>query len=139
MPVRKMRVEIFDENGDRYTISFEGHVTREKAVRLLDLVELFSGLPESKHERIRMPRLSKFEKLQWIVKKNFPVLWFSTREIINVYEQELKEPINLSTVSTYLARMVDQGLLTKRGPPNRRKYRAITESYSLQRRFLGVH
>ena len=37
MPARKMRVELFDNEGNRYTIAFEGQVTRDKsgtAVRL---------------------------------------------------------------------------------------------------------
>ena len=37
MPTKKMRVEIFND-GDRYTITFVGQVTREKALRLLELV-----------------------------------------------------------------------------------------------------
>ena len=38
MPARKMRVELFDNEGNRYTITFEGQITRDKAVRLLDLL-----------------------------------------------------------------------------------------------------
>ena len=45
MPARKMRVELFDSEGNRYTIAFEGQVTRDKALRLLDLVELLGGMP----------------------------------------------------------------------------------------------
>ena len=45
MPARKMRVELFDSDGNRYTIAFEGQVTRDKALRLLDLVELLGGTP----------------------------------------------------------------------------------------------
>ena len=45
MPARKMRVELFDSDGNRYTIAFEGQVTRDKALRLLDLVELLGGAP----------------------------------------------------------------------------------------------
>ena len=45
MPARKMRVELFDNDGNRYTIAFEGQVTRDKALRLLDLVELLGGVP----------------------------------------------------------------------------------------------
>ena len=45
MPARKMRVELFDSEGNRYTIAFEGQITRDKAVRLLDLVELLGGMP----------------------------------------------------------------------------------------------
>ncbi|MQY62308.1 hypothetical protein GH146_03345 [archaeon] len=47
MPTKKIRVEIFN-NGDRYTITFEGQVTRDKALRLLDLVELLGGYANCK-------------------------------------------------------------------------------------------
>ena len=43
MPARKMRVEVFDGSGNRYTITFQGQVTREKAIRLLELVELLGN------------------------------------------------------------------------------------------------
>jgi hypothetical protein len=45
MSSRKMRVESYDESGNRYTITFEGSVTREKALRIFDIVELLSGMP----------------------------------------------------------------------------------------------
>ena len=45
MPARKMRVELFDSEGNRYTVAFEGQITRDKALRLLDLVELLGGMP----------------------------------------------------------------------------------------------
>jgi hypothetical protein len=45
VPARKMRVELFDSDGNRYTIAFEGQVTRDKALRLLDLVELLGSAP----------------------------------------------------------------------------------------------
>ena len=47
MPARRMRVELFDSDGNRYSITFEGQITRDKALRLLDLVELLGGVPPS--------------------------------------------------------------------------------------------
>jgi len=128
MPARKMRVDVFDVNGNRYTVTFEGHVTRDKAIRLLDIVELLGGMPRVSPELDQKnPELSKFDKVRYIVKENFPVVWFSSRDVQSLYEQKLKEPISLSTVSTYLFRMVDRGLLTQDKMSNRRRYRMITE------------
>ncbi len=45
LPAKKMRVELFDSEGNRYTVAFEGQITRDKALRLLDLVELLGGMP----------------------------------------------------------------------------------------------
>jgi len=128
MPARKVRVEVFDGDGNRYTVAFEGHVTRDKALRLLDIVELLGGMPRAGSELDqRNPRLSKFDKVRYIVKEDFPVVWFSSREVQAVYEQKLKEPISLSTISTYLSRMVDRGFLAKNETSNRKQYRMITE------------
>jgi DNA-binding transcriptional ArsR family regulator len=128
MPARKMRMEIFSGSGDRYTITFEGQVTREKALRLLDLVELLGGMPTINPGWNRpSSELSKIDKIRLVVEKSFPIGWFSSRDIQFAYEEEFKEPISLSTVSTYLSRMVDRGILVKNGTSNRRRYRIITE------------
>lgn len=128
MPARKMRVEVFDGSGNRYTITFEGHITREKAVRLLDLVELLGGIPGGNPEwEDAAYKLSKFDRVHQVVEKHFPIVWFTSRDVQSMYEQEVKKPISLSTVSTYLSRMTDRGFLAKSGMSNRRRYRIITK------------
>lgn len=128
MPARKMRVELFDNDGNRYTIAFEGQVTRDKALRLLDLVELLGGAPSenpssSPNSALTSSLVSRFEKVQVVIQKSFPMIWFSSKDIQSVYEQDLKEPIGLSTVSTYLSRMAGKGLLLRTGGSNNLKYR----------------
>ena len=128
MPARKMRVEIFSGNGDRYTITFDGQVTREKALRLLDLIELLGGVPPGDPGLNRSTsELSKIDRLRLVIEKKFPIGWFSSRDIQSTYEEEFKEPISLSTVSTYLSRMADRGVLTKNKISNRWRYRVIAE------------
>jgi hypothetical protein len=127
-----MRVELFDSEGNRYTIAFEGQITRDKAVRLLDLVELLGGMPgENTNPGISGPvagkSSSRFEKVRSVIQKSFPLIWFSSREVQSVYEQELKEPVSLSTISTYLARMTNRGLLLRAGDGNNLKYKAAPQ------------
>ncbi|TRO51826.1 hypothetical protein E2P63_04520 [Candidatus Bathyarchaeota archaeon] len=131
MPARKMRVELFDNEGNRYTIAFEGQVTRDKALRLLDLVELLGGMPGERATSgagnvLTNTNLTRFEKVRLIIQKNFPLVWFSSKDVQTVYEQELKEPISLSTVSTYLARMTNRGLLLRAGEGGNLKYKATS-------------
>ncbi len=128
MPARKMRVELFDSEGNRYTIAFEGQVTRDKALRLLDLVELLGGMPgegaaSTPSNVLADNNLSRFEKVRLVTQKNFPLVWFSSKDIQSMYELELKEPISLSTVSTYLSRMTTRGLLLRAGEGNNLKYK----------------
>ena len=130
MPARKMRVELFDNEGNKYTIAFEGQITRDKAIRLLDLVELLGGIPGETSNQpihaIHQNNFSRFEKVKIIIQQRFPLIWFSSKEIQSTYEQELKEPISLSTVSTYLARMTKRGILLRSGNSNNLKYKIST-------------
>ncbi len=130
MPARKMRIELFDSEGNRYTIAFEGQITRDKALRLLDLVELLGGMPsEGLTSRsgnvLPSNSLSRFEKVRLVIQKNFPLIWFSSKDVQAVYEQELKEPVSLSTVSTYLARLTNRGVLLRAGESSNLKYKLV--------------
>lgn len=129
MPARKVRVDLFDTEGNRYSISFEGQVTRDKALRLLDLVELLGGMPGGGNpggvSAVPGNELSKFDKVRIVVQRHFPVVWFSSREVQSVYEQELKEPISLSTVATYLSRLTAKGMVLKTGSSNNLRYKAM--------------
>jgi len=127
MPAKKMRVEVFDGSGSRYTVTFEGNVTREKAVRLLDIIELLGGMPGANPNQSQpVSELQKLEKLRLIVEKHFPIIWFSARDVQTVYEQELKEPVALSVVSTYLTRMSERGILVKTNLGNSKRYRLVS-------------
>jgi hypothetical protein len=128
MPARKMRIELFDSEGNKYTIAFEGQITREKALRLLDLVELLGGMPSGgANPGIPLSNeFSKYDKVRMIIQKRFPIVWVSSKEVQSAYEQEFREPISLSTVATYLARLTNKGLLVKMGSSNRLKYRMTT-------------
>ncbi len=127
-----MRVELFDSEGNRYTVAFEGQITRDKALRLLDLVELLGGVPNetttkgSESSPLGIP-LSRFEKVRSVIQKSFPLVWFSSRDLQSVYEQEMKEPISLSTASTYLSRMTGKGSLLRTGQGNCLRYKSISK------------
>ena len=121
-----MRVEVYDESGNRYTISLDGRITRKNALRILDIVELLGGMPGVDPEVQHSQELSKIDKIRFIVEKHFPLVWFSAKDVKSVYEKETNEPVGLSTVSTYLSRLSDRGLLMKTRNSNRVFYRLIS-------------
>jgi hypothetical protein len=126
MPARKLRVEIFDSQGNRYTVTCEGSVNKEKVLRLLDLVELVG---EAEDENYKWRRTSfantKFEKIRTIVEQHFPLEWFSSQDAKRACEQSLREHLSLSTVSTYLSRLADRGFLMRKGSSNQRRYKIL--------------
>jgi len=132
MPAKKMRVEIFND-GDRYTISFEGQVTRDKALRLLDLVELLGGMPTVNADLQKsVSEMPKIQKVRLAAEKSYPVGWFSSKELQSEYEKQFNELIRLSTISTYLSRLSDRGFFLKQGASNQLRYRLITSISNYQ-------
>jgi hypothetical protein len=126
MPAKKMRIEIFN-NGDRYTIIFEGKITRDKALRILDLVELLGGMPTMKHDSNQFTsEISKIEKVRLVAEKNFPIGWFSSKELKNTYEKQFNQPIQLSTASTYLSRLAERGFFNKKCTSNKIRYKTVS-------------
>jgi predicted transcriptional regulator len=71
--------------------------------------------------------LSKIERVILIIKKNFPIVWFTAKEVQEVYEKEIGEPISLSAISTYLSRLADKGMLMKTKNANRIVFRLISK------------
>lgn len=126
MPAKKMRIELFN-NGDRYTITFEGQVTRDKVLHLLDLVELLGGMPTVNSENTHLSsEIPKIEKVRLAAEKHFSIGWFSSKELQKAYEKQFNEPIRLSTASTYLSRLAARGFFIKKGGSKRLRYRIMT-------------
>ncbi len=126
MPVKKIKVEVFDESGNKYTISVEGKVNRGNAIRILDIVELLGGIPSTEKSPEQPNELSKIEKVRTIVEKRFPLVYFSARDAQTVYNNELGENIDLSTISTYLTRLSNIGVLIKEKKAQKVTYRLVT-------------
>jgi len=126
VPVKKIKVEVFDESGNKYTISVEGKVNRGNAIRILDIVELLGGIPSTEKSPEQPNELSKIEKVRAVIEKHFPLVYFSAREAQTIYNNELGENIDLSTISTYLTRLSNIGVLIKEKKAQKVTYRLVT-------------
>ena len=125
LPAKKIRIEVYDESGNRYTITLEGRISRKNVLKLLDIVELLGGIHEETSFISSEKGLTKFEKIRSIIENNFSSSWFSARDVQIKYENTMGEHIGLSTVSTYLSRLSDRGLLVKQKVSNRTRFRLI--------------
>ena len=130
MPARRLKIEIQDQDGTRYTFTAEGRLTREKLLKLVEMVNLVGGSLEEDVIWGAPPppsEMTLFEKIQLVIEKYFPDTWFTSRDVQMAYRGEYGEPVKLSTVSTYLARMAERGWLMRTGPSSSRRYRLAAE------------
>jgi len=115
-------MDIYDTEGNKISISFDGKINKDKIIQLIDLVEILGGIPDNKYENI--DELSKFDKVRQLIEIKLKDGWFSSQEVMIAYEDTYEEPINVSTISTYLARLTQRGFLIKKGSLAKRYYKS---------------
>ena len=94
-----------DQDGARYDIKLEGNVTRDKVLKIFEMMDLMNI--EEGPEALNLDSVGS--KIWHIIDKQFPVGKFTSTEILEKYEDEYNEPIKLSIISTYLSRFAQKG------------------------------
>jgi len=105
MARKRIRIDMEDADGAKYDIKLEGNVTRDKVLKIFEMMDLMNieQGPEA-------PNLDSIGGKIWnVVDKHFPVGKFTSTEILEKYEDEYNEPIKLSVISTYLSRFASKG------------------------------
>ena len=111
MAGRKVKIEFTDEDGGIYNISMTGSITKDKVERIMEMVELLAPTSE---KTLNLPNNNtSFSKLYQLIETKFPLGNFFSTDILEAYEDEYKNPIRLNTISTYLQRFSEKGVLTR--------------------------
>ena len=122
MPSRRFKLEFYDSDGVRHVITVDGQITREKIGRLLDMVELMAGTPQGSAEALRLST-RKFDRLASTIFSSLKTGEFTSTEAKAAFESSFDQKIPLSTVSTYLVRLVDRGVLERLPGSDSLRYR----------------
>ena len=105
MAKKRIRIDMEDSDGARYDIKLEGNVTRDKVLKIFEMMDLMNI--EEEQEPTSLDSVGT--KIWHIVDKFFPMGKFTSTNILEKYEDEFNEPIKLSIISTYLARFSSKG------------------------------
>jgi len=109
MTKKRIRIDMEDSDGARYDIKIEGNVTREKILKIFELMDLMNIEEEQKTTNMD----SVGSKIWHIVDKFFPMGKFTSTTILEKYEDEFNEPVKLSVISTYLSRFSSKGRIDR--------------------------
>ena len=104
MAKKRIRIDMEDADGARYDIKLEGNVTREKVLKIFEMMDLMNI---EEQETTNMDSIGS--KIWHIVDKFFPIGKFTSTNILEKYEDEYNEPVKLSIISTYLSRFSTKG------------------------------
>ena len=105
MAKKRIRIDMEDADGARYDIKLEGNVTRDKILKIFEMMDLMN----IEEENVVTNMDSVGAKIWSIVDKFFPMGKFTSTNILEKYEDEYNEPIKLSIISTYLSRFSVKG------------------------------
>ena len=105
MTQKRIRIDMQDQDGARYDIKLEGNVTREKVLKIFEMMDLMNI--EEQPEPTSLDSVGT--KIWHIVDKFFPMGKFTSTNILEKFEDEFNEPVKLSVVSTYLSRFSSKG------------------------------
>jgi hypothetical protein len=128
---RKIRIQLEDDDGDKYNVSLEGSLSKEKMLKVLTLLDSL----ESSHTSTNMSswtnlnnNLDKLgDKLWNIIEKEIKSPNFTSTDILKVYNQIYKETTQLSIVSTYLTRFFMKNKLSRRKHGKEWIYTIVTQ------------
>lgn len=105
MAKKRIKIDLEDTDGAKYNFSVEGNVTREKMLKIFELMDLINI-----EEPENGPILDSVGSKIWnIVDKYYPMGKFTSSEVLEKYEDDYGEPIKLSIISTYLSRFATKG------------------------------
>jgi len=105
---RKIKIELEDENGEKYNLSLQGALTKEKLMNVVEFVQLFDknsmeGSFEGSFER-RESDMRLGSKLWNLIVENFRYHTFTSSDILRIYQDLYYESVQLSVISIYLSR-----------------------------------
>ncbi len=109
MAKKRIRIDMEDADGARYDIKIEGNVTRDKVLKIFEMMDLMNI--EDEQEVTNMDSVGS--KIWHVVDKFFPMGKFTSTNILEKYEDEFNEPVKLSVISTYLSRFSSKGRIDR--------------------------
>ena len=109
MAKKRIRIDMEDSDGARYDIKLEGNVTKEKILKIFEMMDLMN----IEEEQTPTNMDSTGSKIWNIVDKFFPMGKFTSTNILEKYEDEYNEPVKLSIISTYLSRFATKGRVNR--------------------------
>jgi hypothetical protein len=109
MARKRIRIDLEDADGAKYNFSLEGNVTREKMLKIFELMNLMNI--EEPETGAQLDSIGA--KIWNVIDKNFPIGKFTSSMILEKYEDEYEEPIKLSVISTYLSRFAVKGKVVR--------------------------
>ena len=120
---KRIKIELEDDEGTKYTLALEGTVSRDKLMKAMDMLEVMD-VPLD-HSFRSPDQGTFFGKVQTLLETTFAAGDFSSSDVAREFEDKYGQPVKLSTISTYLARLADRQHIKRERFGNSWVYRRV--------------
>ena len=136
---KKIKIELEDAEGGKYNLSLEGNMSKDKILRVFELMEGFNteGMQQEKREKYdienqKNDNLTSLSSKIWsIIENKFPFTSFTSSDILEMYREEYEEQIKLDVIATYLSRYHKKGKLNRSKKAKEWIYKVSRQSVSI--------
>lgn len=123
---KRVRFELTDEKGIKHIHVVEGPISREDLMKTMDALELMDLTTMDSHSAPTTPNAGTFfGKVQTLLQTSFAAGDFSSSDVAREFEEKFGQPVKLSTISTYLARLADRQYIRREKFGNSWVYRRV--------------
>lgn len=120
---KRVKIEVEDDEGTRYTLALEGKISRDKLMKAVDMLEIMEVPMDYS---FRAPNQGTFfGKVMTLLDTEFAAGDFSSSDVTRGFEEKYNQPVKLSTISTYLARLADKQYIKRERFGNSWVYRRV--------------
>ena len=93
-----------DENGQKYNLTLQGSLSREKIMNLIEFVQCFEKNSTDMTIEHKESDRKLGQKLWNLINENFRYHTFTSTDLLRIYKDLNYETIQLSVISIYLSR-----------------------------------
>lgn len=120
---KRIKFEFTDERGTKHIHVVEGPISREDLMKTMDALEMMDLQPAD--SRPTPNEGTFFGKVQTLLETTFAAGDFSSSDVAREFEDKYAQPVKLSTISTYLARLADKQYIKRERFGNSWVYRRV--------------
>jgi hypothetical protein len=144
MSRKRIKIQLEDSDGGKYDFALEGNISKNKIMKLIEVLDLMET--KSNDTNFENPKPIEKENLTsigskiWnLIERKFPHTAFTSSDILEIYEDDYHEPIQLSVVATYLSRYSDRCKLSRNKRGKEWLYKVARKPIQEQRELAYGH
>jgi predicted transcriptional regulator len=141
---KKIKIQLEDADGGKYDLALEGNISKTKIIKFIEVLDLLEvkgkdNFEENTKLREKDNLTSIGSKIWNLVEQQFPYSTFTSSDILEIYEDEYQEPIQLSVVATYLSRYSEKNKLSRNKRGKEWLYKVIRKQSIVKEQREGTY